>query len=149
MLMPAHCLENMSKKGMQTLPHLTDDVARLVEDFSRETDRGVALLGAAFLDDALNLMLRAALVDDADAVNRLIGPGRPLETFGACTHLAYCMGLIGPDLYADINLIREIRNDFAHRQPTQFDQAELRPKCRRFPGAGICPWEMTCQTFAQ
>ena len=83
----------------------------------------------AFLDDCLDVLLRAAFIDEPDAVGRIIGPGRPLESFGARAHLAYCIGLLG--LYQDINQIREIRNDFAHRQPTNFDTGEIRCKCSR------------------
>ena len=41
------------------------------------------------------------------------------------------MGLLGADVYNDINLIREIRNDFAHRQPTNFEQGDIRIKCNK------------------
>ncbi|MCY2952357.1 MAG: MltR family transcriptional regulator [Planctomycetota bacterium] len=120
----------MGKRNVTTLPNLRADVARLVEDFEKETDRGVALLGAAFLDDVLDVMLRAHFIEDGDVVNKLISPGRPLESFGARTHLAYCLGLLGKDIYHDMNMIREIRNDFAHRQPTTFEQAEIGGKCQ-------------------
>lgn len=121
----------MGRRNLQTLPALNSDVARLVADLKKETDRGAALLGAAFLDDVLDLMLQSAFVNDSEAVNKILGPGRPLESFGARAHLAYCMGLLGEDVYADINLIREIRNDFAHRHPNTFEVAEIRQKCER------------------
>jgi DNA-binding MltR family transcriptional regulator len=117
-----------SRRQLQTLPLLCADAARLVGDLENETDRGVALLAVAFLDDVLDVLLRASFVNDSEAVNRLVGPGRPLESFGSRAHLAYCMGLLGADVYNDINLIREIRNDFAHRQPTNFEQGEIRVK---------------------
>ena len=120
-----------TRRQLQTLPHLCADAARLVSDLETETDRGVALLAVAFLDDVLDLLLRASFVNDAEAVNRLIGPGRPLESFGSRAHIAYCMGLLGADVYNDINLIREIRNDFAHRQPTNFEQGDIRLKCNK------------------
>lgn len=121
----------MPRRDLQTLPHLNADACRLVDDLQKETDRGAALLGAAFLDDVLDVMLRAAFVADNEAVNRILGAGRPLESFGARAHLAYCLGLVAPDVYADINLIREIRNDFAHRHPTNFDHPEILAKCRK------------------
>ena len=120
-----------SRRQFQTLPTLCADAARLVEDLERETDRGVALLAVAFLDDVLDLLLRASFVDDPDVVNRMIGPGRPLESFGSRTHISYCIGILGEDVYSDINLIREIRNDFAHRQPTNFEQVDIKLKCAK------------------
>ncbi len=137
----------MARKNTQTLPHLTEDVARLVQDLERETDRGCALLAAAFLDDVLDLMLRSAFVDAPESVNKLLGPGRPLESFGVRAHLAYLIGLLGNDVYSDINLIREIRNDFAHRQPTSFGAKEIDAKCRRLQCvANIMPDDsMSCR----
>src|SRR5688572_19098421 len=120
-----------TRRQLQTLPHLGADAARLVTDLENETDRGVGLVAVAFLDDVLDVLLRASFVNDAEAVNRLVGPGRPLESFGSRSHLAYCMGLLGADVYNDINLIREIRNDFAHRQPTNFEQGDICTKCKK------------------
>ena len=120
-----------TRRQLQTLPHLCSDAARLVSDLETETDRGVALLAVAFLDDVLDVLLRAGFVNDSEAVNRLIGPGRPLESFGSRAHIAYCMGLLGADVYSDINFIREVRNDFAHRQPTNFEQTDIRAKCNK------------------
>lgn len=121
----------MGRKGGQSLPVLTEDVARLVDDLAKETDRGCALLAAAFLDDVLDVLMRAAFVESSEAVNKILGTGRPLESFGARTHLCFCIGLLGMDVYCDLNLIREIRNDFAHRQPTSFKAAEITEKCKK------------------
>jgi DNA-binding MltR family transcriptional regulator len=134
----------MGKKQLQTLPELTADVARLVEDLQQETDRGAALVGAAFLDDVLDVTLRAVFVEEPDAVNKLMGMGRPLESFGARTHLAYCLGLLGTDVYADINLIREIRNDFAHRHPTSFEFPEIRTKCQKLKCLSVMLADDSC-----
>jgi len=134
----------MGKRALVTLPHLTSDMARLVDDFQKETDRGVALLGAAFLDDVLAVMLRAFFVDDREAVNKLITAGRPLESFGSRTHLGYCVGLLGTDIYDDMNLIREIRNDFAHRQPTSFELEEISLKCRKLKAVKVMMPEEGC-----
>jgi DNA-binding MltR family transcriptional regulator len=114
-----------------TLPALSEEASGLLEELNRETDRGAALLAAAFLDDVLDALIRARFVDDPEATNRLLTPGRPIESFGARTHLAYCIGLLGPDVYADINAIREIRNEFAHRQPSSFASPEVRGRCEK------------------
>jgi mannitol operon repressor len=134
----------MGKKQLQTLPELTADVARLVDDLQQETDRGAALVGAAFLDDVLDVTLRAVFINDPDIVNKLLGMGRPLESFGARTHLVYCLGLMGSDIYADINLIREIRNDFAHRHPTSFEFPEIRFKCFKLKCLSVVMADETC-----
>ncbi len=134
----------MGRRELQDLPHLTADVARLVNDLEKETDRGAALLAAAFLDDVLDVMLRAAFVDDGEAVNKIMGAGRPLESFGARAHLAYCIGILGVDVYADINLIREIRNDFAHRHPTNFEYPPIQAKCQKLRCVSVMLTDEAC-----
>lgn len=135
----------MGRKSFQSLPNLTEDAVRLVSDLQRETDRGAALLAAAFLDDVLEVFLRAAFVDDPEAVNKLMSPGRPLESFGVRAHLAYCIGLLGPDIYHDINLLREIRNDFAHRQPSQFGHDEIHTKCHNLQCINVIDPDHNCE----
>jgi DNA-binding MltR family transcriptional regulator len=121
----------MAKKTTPTIPGLDEDSARFLEDLQKETDRGAALVGAAFLDDVLEASLRAFFVDDKKVADQLLGSGdRPVSTFSARTHLAYCLGLLAPKVYADLNQIREIRNWFAHRHhPGSFDDPPVRDWC--------------------
>jgi DNA-binding MltR family transcriptional regulator len=134
----------MGRRALQTIPDLTEDATRLVEDLQRETDRGAALLAAAFLDDVLELLLRAAFVDDQEAINKLLSAGRPLESFGTRSHVAWCTGLLGQDIYADLNLIREIRNDYAHRHPTSFEAVGIRDKCKRLKCVSVLVVDDEC-----
>lgn len=134
----------MGKRTTTNLPALSADVSRLVSDLEKETDRGAALLGAAFLDDVLDVMLRGYFIDDPEAVNKLCGMGRPLESFGSRTHLAYCLGLLGKDVYHDVNLVREIRNDFAHRHPANFEFPEVKAKCIRLKVVGYIAPDDAC-----
>jgi DNA-binding MltR family transcriptional regulator len=93
---------------------LLADTERFFWDLQRETDRGAALVGAAFLDDAVRALIRAALVADSKTAEGLFEYPGPLHSLAARTDLAYCMGLIGKAAYQDMRLIRELRNRFAH-----------------------------------
>ena len=106
-----------TKRLSLAIPDLSADAKRFIEDVQKETDRGVALVSAAFLDDALEAMLRAFFVDDPDEVDKLLNAKaiRPLSSFASRIQLAYCLGLIGPNMYRDLNVIRDIRNDFSHQ----------------------------------
>ncbi len=66
-------------------------------------------------DDVLEMLLRAFLISDEECVDKLMGIDRPLGTLWSRIRLAYCLGLIGPDTYHDLEVIREVRNLFAHR----------------------------------
>jgi hypothetical protein len=78
----------------------------------QESDRAAAVLGAAFLDTLLADLLRRHLVPGLakDAFEH----NGPLGSFADRTTMAYALGLINSATKADLDLIRRIRNDFAH-----------------------------------
>ncbi len=80
-----------------------------------ESDRGLALVGHAYLDDALDEFLHAYFLDDPEVVRQLLRQGGPIGSFKTRCDLAYALGLLGPDMFSDLDQIREIRNEFAHR----------------------------------
>ena len=126
------------KMPMPKPRELSADSGRFMEDLQKETDRGVALVGAAFLDDAVRALIRAAFIGESETADRLFEYPRPLHSFAARMDLAYCMGLIGKAMYQDLGLVREIRNRFAHQHhPAAFEDAEIRDLCARFQTAGM------------
>lgn len=127
-----------SRRNCPTLPELSEDSRRFMEDLQKETDRGVALVGAAFLDDVLAALLRAAMVDDSKITNKLLEYPGPVSTSAARADLAYCMGLLGPDMYADLKVIREVRNRFGHSHvPASFEDAEIARLCGQLKTARL------------
>jgi DNA-binding MltR family transcriptional regulator len=115
------------------VPELSEDISRFVADLQQEkTDRGVALVGAAFLDDALRALIRAALIEKSETADNLFKYPGPLATFAARTDFAYCMGLIGKMMFQDLKLVREVRNSFAHQhRPARFEDPEVTRLCKR------------------
>ena len=97
-----------------------------------ESDHAVALIAAAFLDEMLASLLQTVFVDSPKVVEALLGIDRPVSSFSARIKLAYCAGHISEGTYQDLELIREIRNDFAHsRQSLSFDSAIVKDRCNR------------------
>lgn len=124
------------KKGIKQ-----DKLEVLMAEFrgklEEETERGLAIVGAAFLDDALAELLRAYLIDDSKmVVNGLLGGS--FGSFKKRCDLAYALGLIGPDMHSDLDQIREIRNRFAHRfSPPDFSASEVVERCKNFKIADL------------
>jgi DNA-binding MltR family transcriptional regulator len=79
-----------------------------------ETDRGCALLAGAVLDDRLADLLRAVFVDDAKAADELLEDRGGLGSFAFRIDACVCLGLLPRFVCADLNIVRKIRNDFAH-----------------------------------
>ncbi len=111
---------------------------KIVRELEEQTDRGAAIIGAAYLDDRLAEAIRTRLVSDFDAITyrggrleKRIFKGRgQLEPFGAKIDLAYALGMLGEKSHRDAHLIRSIRNDFAHiAEKTRFSTPKIENQC--------------------
>ena len=102
-----------------------------------ETERGLAIVGAAFLDDALKEFLRAYLMDDPKkVVNGLLGGS--FGSFKKRCDLAYTLGLIGTDMHSDLDQIRIIRNEFAHSySDLDFSASDVLNRCKNLKIAAL------------
>lgn len=120
--------------GMQPLseshPHLAEFSAFLA-DFNRETERGAALAAAAMIDSLLERILAAFLISNAGLKSLLEGVNAPLGTFAAKIGLAAAVGGISEPERAECNLIRKIRNEFAHQVRVSFDDPDIVKLCAK------------------
>jgi DNA-binding MltR family transcriptional regulator len=92
----------------------------------QESDRGCVLVG--FLDQSLEALLRSKMSSDQavkptinDILNR---ENAPLRSFWFKIKLSYAFGFINPNLHDALEMIRKLRNSFAH----QHEPVELSTK---------------------
>jgi len=89
------------------------------EEFQKETPRAAVIIYSAFLDSLLRDLIGSFMVDDAKKVDKLLGTDdgseTPLSSFSTRIKTAYCLGLVTKKEFDDLNLIRRMRNRFAHR----------------------------------
>ncbi|WP_157896949.1 hypothetical protein [Pseudomonas putida] len=83
------------------------------ESLANETDRGSVVLAAAWLDESLTSILMAYM-KPTERKDDLLSPGRPLGDFGTKIALADRLRLIHPSLLKSLDMVRRLRNDFAH-----------------------------------
>jgi hypothetical protein len=112
----------------ETHPHLKE-FAAFLEDFNRETERGAALAAAAFLDDLLKKTLEAFLLESNSASALLNGFNAPLGGFAARVVAAHAMGLISEVEHQECELVRKVRNEFAHKVKMSFNDARIIGLC--------------------
>lgn len=87
----------------------------IYEQLSQESERGSAIIGAAFIDDVLEEMLKTLMIVPAQKQDELFtGSFAPLGSLSAKIALSYRLGLISPNVRMGLDLVRKIRNDFAH-----------------------------------
>lgn len=109
------------------------DALKLRTVLTKETDRGCALMSAAFLDDQLKKLIGAFLVDDKKVSGKLFNGYSPLATFSSRIDMAYVLGLISKETRLNLTLLRKIRNDFAHiAEDISFDTENIANRCREF-----------------
>lgn len=115
---------------------------RLRLELKRQSDRGAAILGAPYVELALERAVKTRVADakvrrDKTLFDRLFKDrNAPLGTFSAKIDLAFGLLLIGKHTYHDLGIIRGVRNDFAHELDTgdatkglTFDSQSIRDRC--------------------
>jgi DNA-binding MltR family transcriptional regulator len=108
-----------------------DSFLGMLSQLAGESDRGVALIMTAWLDDALDGYLRTRVIQEKKLIEDLFAQDRPLSTFSARINVAYAFAHISSDLYHDLHVIREIRNRFAHeRTQFTFETQEIADRCK-------------------
>lgn len=94
-------------------------------DFNKETERGAALAAAAMLDELLGRVIEAFLIPNNGNKALLDGFNAPLGTFSARIAAAFALGLISEIEYRECELIRKIRNEFAHQIKVSFQTKKV------------------------
>lgn len=110
----------MAKKTR--IPSSSEEVksqaAVFLETIKAESDRGCVLVAAAFLDEALELLLRSKMKSAPQIVKQSIDPLLtgigPLKSFWARTELCRVLDFLADWEYDDLSRIRNLRNLFAH-----------------------------------
>jgi mannitol operon repressor len=96
-------------------PEDVKEFSAFLAEFQNETDRGAALVGAALIDDRLDRLLRSHLCDCKATSELLDGGMAPIGSLSARIRLAHALGLIADHERAECDVIRKVRNAFAHR----------------------------------
>jgi DNA-binding MltR family transcriptional regulator len=112
---------------------LADEItSSMDQEFHDSPDRVLAIVGAAYLDTAIERLLRGALVDDAEEVNQLLGREGSLSGAAARQRIAWCLGLIESVERDDLRIVARIRNLFAHQYAVMsFDHADVKKLLNR------------------
>src|SRR5438046_1098059 len=96
------------------------DACREVNEWARDllresgSNRALVLMGGTRLDFELEETIKAKLAWNPEGQDNLFDPDRPLGTFSAKINLAHRLGVIDGEFHSAVQIVRRIRNDFAH-----------------------------------
>lgn len=102
---------------------------QMVGAFHNESDRGAAILSGSFAEHALGQYLKFR-IRDKKVADELFNAMGPLSSFSQRIAIAYAFDLISPAQYKDFEIIRKVRNHFAHHPlDTTFNTNVIKQLC--------------------
>jgi DNA-binding MltR family transcriptional regulator len=105
------------------------DYKGFLKELQNESPRAAVIIASAFLDAQLRKLLSNSLIDNSKIVDEFLDSD--LRDFSYIIKMAYCMGLISESIFHDLNVIRKIRNKFAHEMHGySFDEPEIVSWCK-------------------
>jgi hypothetical protein len=127
-------VSSSSRKLLKELPS-QEKMDEIMSDLKAFGPQATAIMGAAYLDHALELMLRASFRKLEDNPDRRIFDGNAggfLATLSAKTHVAYATKLLDSKVFEALVLINAIRNTFAHSlHVVDFDHELVAEDCQK------------------
>jgi DNA-binding MltR family transcriptional regulator len=105
----------------------TEEIDALLSEIDTHNHRASAVLGGAFVEDALESAIQKRfIVLGKTKTDKLFDYPGPLSSFDAKIRVGYAIGLYGQIIHNDLDVIRHIRNAFAHaKKPISFDTQEV------------------------
>lgn len=115
----------------------------IIAEFKSQGDRAAVIVAAAQLDDQLRTLLERFLLPDRKAArtgdaDSLLARDRPLGSFSSRIVAAQRCGLVDGELARSLDIIRDMRNAFAHlTTPADLNASPQRERvaqlCRPIP----------------
>ena len=127
-------MTSASKKLLKELPP-KETMDEIISDLMALGPQATAIIGAAYLEHSLELLLRTSFraLSKGDDRRMFDGAARGiLGTFSAKIRIAYATKLIHKKVYEALLLINEIRNVFAHSlHKVDFGHELIKKDCRQ------------------
>jgi DNA-binding MltR family transcriptional regulator len=119
----------MDKNSFSSTPTHLSEFTAFLDELNKESDRGAALVSTSMLDDLLEKIILAFLLDNKDSKKLLSGFNAPLGTFSARIIAAFSLGLISEEEFNECNWLRLVRNEFAHKVHQKFGDQKVSDLC--------------------
>jgi DNA-binding MltR family transcriptional regulator len=102
-----------------------------LNELTNASDRAVGIVIASIVEIRLTRFIKDCFVPDPTVEDQLFHSSGPLGSFAAKIRLAYLMGLVSKECHADLETLKNIRNEFAHQlDKGSFQTPSIRDKCK-------------------
>lgn len=123
------------------------DADAFLAELTTGTDRAAALVASTVLDNDIASILEMVLVHKTkkQLEDLLYSPQAPLSGFSARIKMIYAIGIIEEKVFVSLNVVRNVRNTFAHAQkPLKFDTPAIARECAKLPATHV-NWSQSIQ----
>ena len=112
----ARGVKQMALSDVSKLLPTTEQIGRYHELVLLESDRGAAIMMAAFVELGLKDAIRSRIADPGDTIAHqwFDGDTAPFGSFAAKIQLGRALGIYGPVMHGQLTTIKNVRNQFAH-----------------------------------
>jgi hypothetical protein len=118
---------NLSRKELEN-----DEFVAGIHEMHGVADRAAAIIGGALVEDALVTAISASLQDFEPKGPLFYEAGAPFGTFSNRITVARAMGFLDDKEAADLRVIKNIRNQFAHALlPLRFSNELIIEECEK------------------
>lgn len=122
---------------------------RIGEELEKESDRGCALVAAAYLENEITELLGRFFIEQGEkAKEALFDFNGPLGFFSSKIKTSAALGLIPQEIQVALDLIRKLRNDFAHlHEPLDFESSAIKQRVLSLLPTLMTPQQSTRECF--
>ena len=92
---------------------------------NHETERGQVLVAASLIEQLLEETLKNFLLELKEASRLFDTPNAPLSTLAAKSLMAFSLCLISREEFKDLEIVRKVRNEFAHSVFCSFKDGKI------------------------
>ena len=90
-----------------------------IEEIRGTHDRAAAIVAAALLEGQLTKAIMSSTVEDKTIWAEMFRSSGPLGSFSSKINLGFMLSIYSKKAHKELNTIKEIRNEFAHRMETK------------------------------
>ncbi|MDR6943704.1 MltR family transcriptional regulator [Mucilaginibacter pocheonensis] len=128
---------------------------RFIEELEVESDRGAAIFAGTFFECTLKIILEELLNKVKSTKSLLEDANGGLNTFSAKINICYSLGFITLHEYQALNILKKVRNQFAHNfeYKFSFEDKKISAQCSalklEIEGLKLQKFETARQTFIE
>jgi len=117
-------------------------VSAVWAEIETASPRTGTLVAASFVENHLEHLTRSRMKDDKKLLDKMFASSGVLGTFSAKINIGYLINIYSQPTWKELDTIRDIRNDFAHKLDVSYDTQSVKDRC-----ASLIQWQKWKITF--